>query len=66
MRNIVELYNPNAAKGRGRTWTLYFAWYDIWIGVYWSREKRHLYIQPLPFIGIRIYTGPKKVTNVVR
>lgn len=31
-----------------------FAWYDIWIGAYWDRHNRRLYILPLPCIGFRI------------
>lgn len=27
-----------------------FAWYDLWIGGYYDREKRILYICPLPCI----------------
>jgi hypothetical protein len=31
-----------------------FAWYDLWIGAYWDRKARYLYILPLPCIGIVI------------
>jgi hypothetical protein len=31
-----------------------FAWYDLWIGAYWDRRNRRLYILPLPTIGIVI------------
>jgi hypothetical protein len=29
-----------------------FAWYDLWIGVFWDAAKRRLYILPLPCVGI--------------
>jgi hypothetical protein len=32
----------------------FFAWYDAWIGIYWDRKKKALYILPLPCIGIVI------------
>lgn len=33
---------------------VYFAWYDLWIGAYWSRKDRTLYVCPLPFVVIRV------------
>lgn len=28
-----------------------FAWYDLWVGVFWDASKRKLYVLPLPCIG---------------
>ena len=33
---------------------LYFAWYDGWFGYYYDRERRHLYLQPFFWFGVRI------------
>ena len=35
-----------------------FAWYDLWVGVFWDGQKRKLYILPLPCIGVVITFGP--------
>lgn len=35
-----------------------FAWYDAWVGAYWDRNKRRLYVFPLPFIGIVLEFQP--------
>lgn len=29
-----------------------FAWYDLWVGAFWDRKQRKLYILPLPCIGV--------------
>ena len=34
-----------------------FAWYDFWVGAYWDRAKRRLYVLPLPMIGVVIDLG---------
>jgi hypothetical protein len=34
---------------------LVLAYYDFWIGIFWDRKKRDLYILPIPMIGIRIH-----------
>lgn len=31
-----------------------FAWYDFWIGLYYDRKYKLLYILPVPFFGIVI------------
>ena len=33
-----------------------FKWYDGWIGIFYDREKRWIYIFPIPFFGIIIKT----------
>lgn len=36
---------------------LFFAWYDQWVGAYWDRERKVLYLLPVPMLGIRISWG---------
>jgi hypothetical protein len=30
------------------------AWYDLWVGIYWDRQKRRLYILPMPCVGVMV------------
>ena len=38
-----------------------FAWYDFWIGAFWDRAKRKLYILPVPMIGVVVDFGERDV-----
>lgn len=31
-----------------------FAWYDAWVGAFYDRAKRRLYVFPVPCLGIVI------------
>lgn len=33
---------------------VFFAWYDLWVGAYWDRKNRVLYVCPLPCIVIQL------------
>lgn len=29
-----------------------FAWYDLWVGFFWDRKNKWLYILPIPCFGV--------------
>jgi len=33
---------------------LVVAWYDFWVGAYWDRKHRRLYLLPVPCVGMCI------------
>lgn len=35
------------------------AWYDLWIGAYYDRKARALYVLPVPCLGVRIGFGER-------
>lgn len=35
-----------------------FAWYDLWVGIFWDRKSRKLYILPVPCIGLVVTFNP--------
>jgi hypothetical protein len=35
------------------------AWFDLWVGVYWDRRARRLYVLPLPCVGFVVEFGDR-------
>jgi hypothetical protein len=36
-----------------------FAWYDLWVGAFWDRRARVLYVCPLPCL-LLVFAGEHK------
>jgi hypothetical protein len=34
--------------------SVFFRWYDLWIGAYWDRKTKALYVCLLPMVGLKI------------
>ena len=39
-----------------------FAWYDLWVGAYWDRKNRRLYLM-IPMVGLVVTFGITEDTN---
>jgi hypothetical protein len=35
-------------------WRFILCWYDLWIGAFFDRKKRKLYIFPVPMVGVEV------------
>ncbi len=42
-----------------------FAWYDFWIGAFWDRKARKLYLLPIPCVGVVIQFARREGTREV-
>ena len=42
---------------------LIFAWYDFWVGIFWDRQKRALYLFLIPMIGIVICRSWRRINE---
>jgi hypothetical protein len=38
----------------GKKVKVIFAWYDLWVGIFYDQKKRYVYIFPIPMLGILI------------
>ena len=46
--------------------SLFFRWFDIWVGAYIDRATRTLYVCPIPTVGIRIQFGADRPAGPTR
>jgi len=49
MKEILVTYN----------FSLLFAYYDFWVGLFWDKKKRYLYLFLIPMFGFIIKFGEK-------
>jgi len=54
MKQLTKVRFTEHYWGYGLVWYIIFAWYDLWIGAYWDREFKKLYICLIPTFAIVI------------
>ena len=37
-----------------------FAWYDFWVGFFWDRRDKRLFILPIPMVGLVLDFGSRE------
>lgn len=42
-----------------------FIWYDFWIGLYWDRDKKTLYVCPLPTLVFIFLFKTTQVNEII-
>jgi len=40
---------------------VFFAWFDLWVGAYWDKKKRILYVCPLPMVVLAFSMAEKSI-----
>jgi len=40
-----------------------FAWYDLWVGAFYDRAKRRLYIFPVPCFGFYVERSTRNTSD---
>ncbi len=60
------LAERSGAEKKERIWELFFRWYDLWIGAYWDRGNRVLYMCPIPMFGVRVTVPAGWFLNLIK
>ena len=50
-------------KFAGVKFKLFFAWYDIWIGAYWSAKNRTLFLCLVPMVVLSVVFLRREVVS---
>jgi hypothetical protein len=54
------VWDKNPDGGSRMKISVFWAWYDLWVGAYWDRKNRDLYVCLIPTLVIKLAFGPPK------
>lgn len=57
LRNAIREFVAPDNSFKGRRVKFIFAWYDLWVGLFWDTEQKYVYFFPIPMFGVRYYYG---------